>query len=77
MSGAPLPAAWARMISALREAQVARDVMRDPAARQTDRDEAVVRYSRAADAIIADLGILSETHVLGRITLMLSRRERS
>ena len=76
MSG-PVPDEWTRMIGSLRAAQVAQDTMRDPAASQIARDEATVRYSRAADQIIADLGTLSERQVLGRITLFLAKRERS
>lgn len=75
MSG-PVPAEWTRMIANLRGAQVAGDTMRSPTATQIARDEATVRYSRAADQIIADLGVLSERQVLGRITLHLARRER-
>ena len=48
----------------------------NPDARQTERDEAIVRYVRALDAIIADLGTLSERQVPGHITLFLARKER-
>ncbi|NJS39822.1 MAG: hypothetical protein HC783_13305 [Rhodobacteraceae bacterium] len=72
----PVPAEWTRMIGSFRAAQVAQDQMKDPAASQQVRDDATIRYSRAVDQVIADLGTLSERQVLGRITLFLSKRER-
>lgn len=75
MSG-PVPQEWTRMIGSLRAAQVAQDTTHSPTSRQADKDEAMVRYCRAVDSIIADLGVLSEQQVLGRITLFLARKER-
>lgn len=71
-----VPQAWTSMITQLHAARVAQDVIANPASGQIDRDMATVAYSRAADAVIADLGRLSGAGVLGRITLFLSKRER-
>ncbi len=73
----PVPVEWTRLIGSLRAAQVAQDQMKNPAASQQARDDATIRYCRAADQIISDLGILSERQVLGRITLFLAKRERA
>jgi hypothetical protein len=72
-----VPEDWTLMIGQHRAAMVARDQMRDPAATQTMRDEATARYSRAADAVIEHLSVLSERHVLGNLTMHLARKERS
>lgn len=76
MSGPPVPAEWTRMIGNLRAAQVAMDVIRNPAASRSEVIEAEVCRRDMADAVIADLGLLSEQMVLARITLFLSKRER-
>lgn len=76
MSGPPVPAEWTRMIGNLRAAQVARDVMRNPDTSPFDKIEASRQYRELSDAVIADLGLLSEQMVLARITLFLSKRER-
>lgn len=68
-----VPKDWTEMIGQHRAAMVAQDQMRDPAASQTMRDEATVRYCRAADAVIAHLASLSERQVLGRVTMYLAR----
>jgi len=75
MSG-PVPEEWTRICGNRAAAEVAKSVMRSPTATQIERDEATVRFSRAADAIIADLDALSEKGELGRITLLLAKRER-
>jgi hypothetical protein len=72
-----VPEDWTMMIAQHRAAMVAWDQMRDPAATQTMRDEATVRYNRAADAVIQHLSLLSERHVLGNLTMHLARKERS
>lgn len=76
MTGAPVPEAWTRLCGHHREAQVAQDQMKDPGATQIVRDEATVRYARACDAIVACLNRLSEAQDLGRITMLLARKER-
>ena len=68
-----VPNEWTRMIANLRAAQVAQDCIKAPGASQAMRDEATASLVRAADAVIADLGTLSERQVLGRITLFLAR----
>jgi hypothetical protein len=75
-TGSPVPEAWTRLIGLHRAAQVAQDQMKDPAATQIARDEAIIRYSRATDAMVAEMTRLSEAQDLGRITLFLSKRER-
>lgn len=76
MSGAPVPEAWTRLVGHHRAAQVAQDQMKDPGATQIMRDDATVRYARACDAIVAEMNRLSEAHELGRITMLLARKER-
>lgn len=71
MSG--VPHEWTRMIANLRAAQVAQDCTKTPGASLMMRDEAMAAFVRASDAVIADLGTLSERQVLGRITLFLAR----
>lgn len=73
---APVPEAWTRLMGHHRAAQVAQDQMKDVQASQIARDEATVRYARATDAMVAEMTRLSETQELGRITLLLARRER-
>jgi hypothetical protein len=73
---APVPQAWTSLIGHHRAAQVAQDQMKDPGATQIVRDEATVAYARACDAMVAEMTRLSESHELGRITLLLSKRER-
>lgn len=71
-----VPAEWTDMVARLREAQVAGDIMRNPDTAPAARDQATDAYCRAVDAVIADLGVLQEQQVLGRITLFLARKER-
>ena len=73
---APVPQAWTQLLGHHRAAQVAQDQMKDPAASQAARDEATVRYDRACDAMVAEMTRLSESHELGRITMLLARKER-
>lgn len=68
-----VPAEWTRMVGTPRDAQIARDCMKAFEASQTDIDLATFRYTRAVDAIMADLA----NGGLGRITLLLSKKERS
>lgn len=65
------------MIGNLHEAEVARATIRAPETSKVQRDEAIVAYTRASDAVIDDLLILKEDHTLGRITLLLGKKERS
>lgn len=60
-----VPAEWTRMVGTLRDAQIARDCMKAFEASQTDIDLATFRYT------------LSANGGLGRITLLLSKKERS
>lgn len=82
MSAAPFapatvaPLGWSRMIGNLHAAQVARAAIRATETPKVQRDEAIVAYSRAADAVIDDLLILKDDHTLGRITTLLGRKER-
>lgn len=72
-----VPAEWTRLMGTLRNAQIDRDCMRAFETSPADRDLATVRYTRAVDAVIADLFALSAKGELGRITLLLSKKERS
>jgi hypothetical protein len=72
-----VPKDWTQMIVQHRAAMVAWDQMRDPGATQTMRDEAMVRYSRAADAVMQHMAALSGQQVLGRITMLLARKDRA
>lgn len=71
-----VPREWADMISALRQAQVAREGVRNKGASQQLRDESAVAYGRALDQVFAALDVLMETQVLGRVTLFLAKKER-
>ncbi len=76
MSG-PVPEAWTRLLAHHRAAQVASDQLNDPDATRISRDEATIRYEHAKIGMVVEMNRLSEAHVLGRITLFLSKRERS
>jgi hypothetical protein len=82
MSAAPFgpatvaPPEWSRMIGNLHVAGVARAAIRAPETPKVQRDEAIVTYTRASDAVIDDLLILRENHTLGRVTQLLGRKER-
>lgn len=76
MTTAFVPEDWTRMIGHLHTAQVAEATMKNPAATTPVRDEATVSYSRSVDAMFACLSRLRETQELGRITTLLSKRER-
>ncbi|MBL9047840.1 MAG: hypothetical protein JNK34_11130 [Tabrizicola sp.] len=64
------------MIGNLRAAQIASDVMRHPDFGPDEKQLAERQYREMSDAVIADLGLLSEQRVLARVTLFLSKRER-
>lgn len=72
----PVPDAWTRLLGHHRAAQVAQDQMKNLSATQIARDEAIVRYARATDEMVAEMTRLSEAQELGRITLLLAKRER-
>lgn len=72
----PVPQDWTEMIGHLNAAQVAEASMKRPVAPQVERDDATVRYSRSVDGIFACLSRMRESQELGRITLLLSKRER-
>lgn len=71
-----VPQAWTDALGHLRAAQVERDVIRSPEATQQGRDLATARYTRSVDALVDALSRLSEDQTLGRITLILARKER-
>ena len=71
-----VPKEWTAMIAVLREAQVAQDAARLPNISDAARDEEIARYARACDALVANLGALSERQVLGRITMILAKKDR-
>ncbi|MFN3973444.1 MAG: hypothetical protein ACK4L4_19170 [Gemmobacter sp.] len=71
-----VPREWTDAIARLREAQVSGDIMRNPSTSQDMRDRATQAYTHAVDALVANLGRLSETHVLGQITMFLAKKER-
>lgn len=74
MSGVPRD--WTDAMGLLKAVLDARDAMRDAKAGQVARDQASVAYSRQTDALVVLLAALSESHVLGRITLLLARKDR-
>lgn len=71
------PLEWSRMVGNLHAAAVARAAIRATETPEVQRDEAIVAYTRASDAVVDDLLILKESHTLGRITLLLGKKERS
>lgn len=75
-TGSPVPEEWTEMVTHLAAAQVADGQRKGRDLPQTVRDEATVRYSREVDAIFTCLSRLREVQVLGRITMLLARKER-
>jgi hypothetical protein len=71
-----VPFQWMAMITALRQAQVARDGMRNPEVTSQMRDAATVDYSRALDLIFEALDAMMEAGVLSRIASLLHKPER-
>jgi hypothetical protein len=74
MSG-PVPIEWTRVVAAHHYARIDRETMRSGETQQL-RDEATVRYARTLDEIMDNLTVLDDQHMLGRITLLLSKKER-
>lgn len=72
---ARVPEAWTRLLGHHRAAQVAQDQMCDPAATHVARTLATARYARACEALVAEMTRLSESHDLGRITMLLARKD--
>ncbi len=72
----PVPQDWTEMIGHLNAAQVAKVAMDAPGPSQPAHYEATRKYSASMDAIFACLSRLRESQELGRITLLLSKRER-
>ena len=70
-----VPFQWIAMITALRQAQVAREGMRSVATSQM-RDAATVDYARALDLIFEALDGMMEAGVLSRIAGLLHKPER-
>ena len=76
MNGAPVPHDWTAMISHLNAAQVAEAASNNPQQPPALQEEARARYSREVGLMFACLSRLRETQELGRITLLLAKRER-
>lgn len=74
-TGAPVPREWTRLVEKHHFARIDRDLMRNGATQQ-QRDEAAIRYGRAVEQIMDDLDTLSDQKQLGRMTLLLARKER-
>lgn len=74
MSG-PVPLEWTRLVAAHHYARMDRDAARSGETQQL-RDEAAVRYARGVDEIMDNLTALDDLRQLGRITLLLAKRER-
>ena len=71
-----VPQEWTRFLILHRAAQIERDVMRSAGPDFDARDLATVNYARACDEMMDLLDRLSVRQVLGRITMLLARRER-
>ena len=71
-----VPRDWTALMGLVPEVLMARTEMLNSDASQQMRDEAVARYSRLADQMVSHLARLSETRDLGRITALLSKKER-
>lgn len=71
MSAATL---WTQFMTQYRCAEMAGGIMRDKAADQAARDEAVVRYSRACDRMVETLGKMQDQQLLTRIGNALNGR---
>jgi hypothetical protein len=74
---AHVPQAWNDLVSSHRKAQVAHDAMRNPGVTGPFHDAVVIDHSRALDAMFDAMSRLSEAGDIGRITLLLSRKERA
>ena len=72
-----VPEAWKNLQAYHSATQLARDQMTDPRATDVMKDEATDRYVRAVDALIAELDDLREQRWLGRITVLLARKDRT
>lgn len=66
-AAAPLPEAWAQMLTALRRARLEAEVMRLPGLPGPARDLALQRYVTSVDRVIACLGELSDS---GKLSVM-------
>lgn len=71
-----VPRSWTALMGLLPELLVTRDIMRNSKATQQMRDDGVARYSRLVDQTVDHLAVLSEARELGRITALLSKKER-
>ena len=71
-----VPFQWMAMITALRQAQVAREGMRNPGATLQMRDASTVDYARALDLIFEALDAMMEAGVLSKIASFLHKPER-
>lgn len=74
MSG-PVPIEWTRVVAAHHYARMDRETIRTGETQQV-RDEAAVRFARSLDEIMDNLTALDDRHELGRITMLLARKER-
>lgn len=71
-----VPNEWTAMVTALRQAQVARECMRNHVATSQMRDDAALAFGRALDAIYAALDVMLERGDLGRIAVFLDQKGR-
>lgn len=69
-----VPLEWTRLIGKLGETKIEKSVL--ATVEGSAYDEALVRYTRAVDQIMADLNELSRRNELGRITALLCKKER-
>lgn len=72
---AVVPEGWTRMMGRVPVAMVARAQMKDGTTQQL-RDAATQEYVQTVDAIMDDLTEMRGDGTLGRITLLLSKKER-
>ena len=70
-----VPEAWTRLQVNLHAALIERDILKGGLSAPA-RDDAVQRYTRAVDLIVADLEALKTSHVMGQITLFFAKKER-
>lgn len=74
---AVVPEAWTRMMGRLPEAALLRDIVRSRTASKQAVDTAIKEYTPLVDGIVDDLLHLKADGDLGRVTLFLSKKERS
>ncbi len=70
-----VPQEWTSLMVGHRAAQIERDIMRDLAKTQQARDMSAAAYARQCDQMMDLMDILSVRLELGRITMLLGRRD--